>query len=113
MRTAIGTIPAPPAARVHRRVDIVAIGVSTGGPNALAELMPALPADFPVPMLIVQHMPPIFTRLLAERLSAHSSIEVKEASSTRSRRKTPAGRPSMSCSARLSRATAPEPSPWS
>jgi two-component system chemotaxis response regulator CheB len=80
MRTAIGTTPVPTAAtRVNRRVDIVAIGVSTGGPNALAELMPALPADFPVPMVIVQHMPPIFTRLLAERLSANSSIEVKEA----------------------------------
>lgn len=60
------------------RVDIVAIGVSTGGPNALAELLPQLPADFPVPVVIVQHMPPLFTKLLAERLAAKSAIQVKE-----------------------------------
>jgi two-component system chemotaxis response regulator CheB len=61
-----------------RRVDIVAIGVSTGGPNALAELLPQLPADFPVPVVIVQHMPPLFTKLLAERLAAKSAIRVNE-----------------------------------
>jgi two-component system chemotaxis response regulator CheB len=61
-----------------RRVEIVAIGTSTGGPNALAELIPQIPEDFPVPILIVQHMPPIFTKLLAERLSAKSAIEVRE-----------------------------------
>ncbi|KMP10962.1 chemotaxis protein CheY [Candidatus Nitromaritima sp. SCGC AAA799-A02] len=61
------------------RMDILAIGVSTGGPNALAELMPVFPKDFPVPIVIVQHMPPFFTKLLAERLSAKSSIEVAEA----------------------------------
>lgn len=60
-------------------VDIVAIGVSTGGPNALAELVPELPADFPVPIVIVQHMPPVFTRLLAERLDSQSSLAVSEA----------------------------------
>jgi two-component system chemotaxis response regulator CheB len=68
----------PLAARRDRRVEIVAIGVSTGGPNALAELVPAIPADFPVPIVIVQHMPPIFTRLLAERLNAKSKIAVAE-----------------------------------
>ncbi|MCH7924632.1 MAG: alpha/beta fold hydrolase, partial [Planctomycetes bacterium] len=47
------------------RIDIVAIGVSTGGPNALAELLPALPGDLPVPIVIVQHMPPVFTNNLA------------------------------------------------
>jgi two-component system chemotaxis response regulator CheB len=62
----------------ERRVDIVAIGVSTGGPNALAELLPRLPADFPVPVVIVQHMPPLFTKLLAERLAAKSAIQVNE-----------------------------------
>jgi two-component system chemotaxis response regulator CheB len=60
------------------RIDIVAIGVSTGGPNALAILLPTFPRDFPVPMVIVQHMPPVFTRLLAERLSAKSRIQVRE-----------------------------------
>jgi two-component system, chemotaxis family, protein-glutamate methylesterase/glutaminase len=60
------------------RVDIVAIGISTGGPNALAELIPGLPADFPVPIVIVQHMPPLFTKLLADRLNGKSPLEVKE-----------------------------------
>ncbi|MBD2439480.1 chemotaxis response regulator protein-glutamate methylesterase [Nostoc sp. FACHB-110] len=61
------------------RVDVVAIGVSTGGPNALTTLLSALPADFPVPILIVQHMPPMFTQLLAERLSSKCQIPVAEA----------------------------------
>ena len=63
-----------------RRVDVVVIGVSTGGPNALEELLPCFPADFPVPILIVQHMPPVFTNLLAIRLAAKSRISVSEAS---------------------------------
>ncbi len=67
---------APP--RREERIDIVAIGVSTGGPNALAILMPTFPRDFPVPVVIVQHMPPVFTRLLAERLAAKSQISVEE-----------------------------------
>ena len=58
---------------------MVVIGVSTGGPNALAQVLPELPADFPVPVLIVQHMPPVFTNLLAERLGKASRIPVKEA----------------------------------
>jgi two-component system chemotaxis response regulator CheB len=62
-------------------VRVVAIGASTGGPNALSEIFTKLPADFPVPILIVQHMPPMFTRLLAERLTAQSPIRVQEASS--------------------------------
>lgn len=61
-----------------QRVDIVAIGISTGGPQALAEVIPHLPADFPVPIVIVQHMPEVFTRLLAERLDASSEINVRE-----------------------------------
>lgn len=59
--------------------DIVAIGVSTGGPNALAVLLSQLPAELPVPILIVQHMPPMFTHLLAERLADKCQIRVKEA----------------------------------
>jgi two-component system chemotaxis response regulator CheB len=62
-------------------VQIVAIGVSTGGPNALAEIFARFPADFPVPIVIVQHMPPMFTRLLAERLSSQFLIPVHEGSS--------------------------------
>lgn len=57
----------------------VAIGVSTGGPNALGAIMPSFPADFPLPVLIVQHMPPVFTRLLAERLQNATKLKVEEA----------------------------------
>ncbi|MBI2406684.1 MAG: chemotaxis response regulator protein-glutamate methylesterase [Gemmatimonadetes bacterium] len=64
--------------RVGARIDVVAIGVSTGGPNALAKLLPALPADFPVPIVIVQHMPPLFTKLLADRLRLSSKLDVRE-----------------------------------
>ena len=70
--------PMAAAPRLRQRVDIVAIGVSTGGPNVLAALLPQLPAHFPVPILIVQHMPPIFTRLLAERLAAQSALTIVE-----------------------------------
>jgi len=61
------------------RVDVVAIGCSTGGPNALAQVLPAIPEEFPVPVLIVQHMPPAFTRFLAQRLSSICSLPVEEA----------------------------------
>jgi two-component system chemotaxis response regulator CheB len=69
------------AAQPTAAVDVLAIGASTGGPNALAEIIPGLPADFPVPIVIVQHMPAVFTKLLAERLSAQSSIKVHEGAS--------------------------------
>jgi len=59
--------------------DIVAIGTSTGGPRALHEVMSAIPASFPAPILIVQHMPPKFTHSLAQRLDSCSAIYVKEA----------------------------------
>jgi len=58
---------------------VVAIGISTGGPNALGEIMPCFPVSFPLPILIVQHMPPVFTRLLAERLDANCKLTVREA----------------------------------
>jgi two-component system, chemotaxis family, protein-glutamate methylesterase/glutaminase len=59
-------------------LKIVAIGVSTGGPDALAKLLPSFPANFPLPIVIAQHMPPIFTELLARRLSSKSSLPVRE-----------------------------------
>ncbi len=62
-----------------RRPEVVAIGISTGGPAALGEILPELPRDFPLPVLLVQHMPPLFTRLLAERLSANCALPVEEA----------------------------------
>lgn len=63
---------------VQRRIDVVAIGTSTGGPNALVELIPQLPKEFPVPVLVVQHMPALFTRMLAERLDSRSALSVQE-----------------------------------
>lgn len=72
------SFPRVSAAPAPAPVSIVAIGVSTGGPDALATLLPELPAEFPVPIVIVQHMPPLFTRRLAERLAAASAIDVRE-----------------------------------
>jgi len=69
---------AKPNDALRPRIDIVAIGVSTGGPNALAQIFQRLPHDFPVPIVIVQHMPPLFTKLLADRLTAESPIKVEE-----------------------------------
>ncbi|MGQ3891282.1 protein-glutamate methylesterase/protein-glutamine glutaminase [Legionella sp. CNM-4043-24] len=67
------------AASDNDRIDILTIGVSTGGPNALTKLLPAIPANFPIPIVIVQHMPPVFTGLLAENLNSKSAIRVSEA----------------------------------
>jgi two-component system chemotaxis response regulator CheB len=73
--------PARPMSRTAGPIDVVAIATSTGGPNALAEVFAGLAPDLPVPLLIVQHMPPMFTRLLAERLTTQFAIRVKEAQS--------------------------------
>lgn len=61
------------------KAEIVAIGISTGGPNALARMMPGLPDNINVPILVVQHMPPVFTQSLAKSLNAKCKLTVKEA----------------------------------
>jgi len=64
----------------HGRVEAVVLGISTGGPKALTEMLPRLPADLPVPVLLVQHMPPVFTRSLADDLNGRCKLRVCEAS---------------------------------
>lgn len=59
---------------------VIAIGISTGGPAALDIVLPAIPANFPLPILIVQHMPELFTKLFAERLNSRCHVPVYEAS---------------------------------
>ena len=61
------------------QADVVVLGISTGGPQALRYLVPQLPADFPVPLLIVLHMPPGYTALFAAKLAEISKIKVREA----------------------------------
>lgn len=69
-----------PEQRPEQRVDVVAIGISTGGPHALLEVLPQLPGDLPVPLVIVQHMPPTFTKCFAERLAKLCRVKVVEGS---------------------------------
>jgi two-component system chemotaxis response regulator CheB len=78
----VSPIPPPPprpatAARIGH-YECIALGTSTGGPVALSHILPKLPKSFPLPIVIVQHMPPGFTKPLAERLNAASQIEVVE-----------------------------------
>jgi two-component system chemotaxis response regulator CheB len=88
LKTICGALPATsPVARiaVPKRIrsavpiEVVVLASSTGGPNALADVFAELPREFPVPLLIVQHMPPVFTAMLAERLSSRSGVAVEEA----------------------------------
>lgn len=87
--TSVQTVPAQaPPARIaltptvkrttRASISLLVIGSSTGGPNALAEVLAHLPANFPVPVVIAQHMPPVFTRLLAERLDSRCHLRVTE-----------------------------------
>jgi two-component system chemotaxis response regulator CheB len=77
---AAGRGAAPVGARPRQAAtQVLAIGVSTGGPNALTFLLPRLPADFPAAIAVVQHLPPGFTAMFASRLDAICQIEVREA----------------------------------
>lgn len=69
----------PSLERAARKADVVAIGISTGGPQALRHMLPLLPADFPVPIVIVLHMPVGYTALFAEKLNEACALEVREA----------------------------------
>jgi len=63
----------------RRKVEIIAIGASTGGPDALTRVLGALPAELNIPVVVVQHMPPVFTRMFAERLDRTVALRVVEA----------------------------------
>lgn len=65
--------------RLRQKSEIIAIGISTGGPKALAQMLPSLPSNLGAPILIVQHMPPMFTMSLAKSLDAKCSFNVREA----------------------------------
>ncbi len=65
--------------RPNKNIEIVVIGASTGGPNAVQQIIANLPPDFPVPILVVIHMPPMFTHSFAARLNQLSSLTVVEA----------------------------------
>lgn len=85
--TTSATVANPSRAIIHHPrtslrqtpVELLVIGVSTGGPNALAEFLPTIPRNFPVPIVVVQHMPAVFTQLLANRLNQLCPCPVREA----------------------------------
>jgi Chemotaxis response regulator containing a CheY-like receiver domain and a methylesterase domain len=70
--------PVAPVERRQQKADIVVIGISTGGPQALRRMLPLFPADFPVPIAIVLHMPVGYTALYAEKLNEICALKVKE-----------------------------------
>ncbi|GAB1258066.1 chemotaxis response regulator protein-glutamate methylesterase [Aurantivibrio plasticivorans] len=76
-------VKSPPRAAVasnlRNKVDIVVIGASTGGPVAVTDVLTKLPSNFPVPIIVVQHMPENFTKAFAERLDKQCQVSVKEA----------------------------------
>ncbi|CCG05737.1 protein-glutamate methylesterase/protein-glutamine glutaminase [Blastococcus saxobsidens] len=71
--------PAAPRTAPGKKPAVLVIGSSTGGPEALARVLPALPANLPVPVLLAQHMPPVFTRQFAQRLDRLCALRVVEA----------------------------------
>jgi two-component system chemotaxis response regulator CheB len=70
--------PSPPKEVSTKDERLVLIGVSTGGPRTLEEILPELPADFPMPVIVAQHMPPTFTKSFAERLYSVCELKVVE-----------------------------------
>ena len=91
MRSRLGQIatpaatPAPPTARTAAAGEpqrVVLIGVSTGGPRTLEDILPNLPAHFPYPVVVAQHMPPNFTSAFAERMNQLCALTVREVSQT-------------------------------
>jgi two-component system, chemotaxis family, protein-glutamate methylesterase/glutaminase len=81
--TTLRPVPARPVAAMRRgpagRVDLIAVGCSTGGPDALTKVLLGLTADLAVPIVVTQHMPPVFTKMFAERLDRSTALSVKEA----------------------------------
>lgn len=71
--------PAKAISLADKRFDIILIGSSTGGPPVLETILTRLPADLPVPVVVAQHMPALFTKSLAERLDQHSAVTVMQA----------------------------------
>jgi two-component system chemotaxis response regulator CheB len=79
-RAAAPPVPGrPPRRGPQGRVDILAVGCSTGGPDALTRVLQGLPTGLPVPVVVTQHMPPVFTRMFAERLDRSTPLHVVEA----------------------------------
>lgn len=72
------TVRSRPPSRTSFRPQVAVVAVSTGGPDALQTLVPLLPTALPVPVLVTQHMPPLFTRLLADRLDGQAGVRVRE-----------------------------------
>ena len=70
--------PSPPKEVSTKDERVLLIGVSTGGPRTLEEILPELPADFPMPVIVAQHMPPTFTKSFAERLYSVCELKVVE-----------------------------------
>jgi two-component system chemotaxis response regulator CheB len=83
-RAPVPSQTAPPVAALTPRKNklppkIIGIGTSTGGPHALAEVLPRLPGNLSVPVILVQHMPPLFTATLAETMAAKCAVKVVQA----------------------------------
>lgn len=72
-------VPVRTAEPVSTRPEVLLVGCSTGGPDALSRVLEELPGSLPVPVLVVQHMPPLFTTMFAERLDRVSALTVREA----------------------------------
>jgi two-component system chemotaxis response regulator CheB len=79
VQRSVTTVSAPVSKSILGNSAIIAIGVSTGGPSALAKMLPQLPGNLGVPIVIVQHMPPLFTQSLANSLNGKCALEVREA----------------------------------